>query len=168
MTVRNWVWVGIFGVTERWLDAKSNLFKFEELAKGTIGWSTPSAIMYRLEIWLNEKQELFLTSRMRALSKGCVRRKTREHGNCTRRKISLYCLRNRSPVRQQDTGYVRQNTPGTQLWNKDHKKSGWKRTLKELTTEETARDVNPRDAFSKSAWWQRTCIQASHAELPSA
>lgn len=33
--------MGIFGVTGRWLGAKSrSLFKFEELAKGTIGRST--------------------------------------------------------------------------------------------------------------------------------
>lgn len=38
----------------------------------------------------------------------------------------------------------------------------WKKTLKELRTEERASDVNLRDAFSKYVWWQRTCSQASH------
>lgn len=42
--------MGIFGATGRCLGVKSSLVKFEELAKGTIGESTQSAIMYRLEI----------------------------------------------------------------------------------------------------------------------
>lgn len=69
-------WVEIFGVTGRWLGAKSrSWFKFEEFGKGTLRQSTQSAIMYRSEIWLSNTQKLFITSRRRALSRGCERGK---------------------------------------------------------------------------------------------
>lgn len=113
-------WMGIFGATWRCLGVKSrSLVKFEELAKGTIGESTQSAIMYRLEIWLNEKQELFLTSRRRALSRGCVREKP---VSCTWELCvpgeKSHCIAWENRVLW-DTGYVSQSTPSIQSWNKD-------------------------------------------------
>lgn len=109
-----------------WCKCRS-LVKFEELAKGTIGESTQSAIMYRLEIWLNEKQELFLTSRTKALSRGCVREKPVSCAweLCVPGEKS-HCIAWENWVLW-DTGYVSQSTPSIQSWNKDHKRENGKR-----------------------------------------
>lgn len=162
ITVREWV--EIFGVAGKWLGAKSrSLFKFEEFGKGTIRQSTQSAITYTLEIWLGNKQELFLTSRRRALSRGCVRgkpvdcawklclpgenfttlpeksesRETRRYRLCQPEHTQHSAMEQRPPERE------------------------WRKRLV-LTTEDRASIVNLRDAFSKCVGWQGTCSPASH------
>ena len=131
---------------------------FEELAEGTIGQCTSSAIMCRLEIRLNEKQELFLTSRRRALSRGGVREKSvscawelcvpGENLTVLPEK-SESCETARYRLCQPD------HTQHSVMEQRPQEKE-WKKRLKELTTEERASDVNLRDAFSKCVWWQRT------------
>lgn len=158
-------WMGICGIIGRWRGAKSrSLFKFEELAKRTIAQSTRSAIMYRLEIWLNENQELFLTSRRRALSRACVREKLVSCAwkLCVPRE-NLTILPEKSE--SCETGRYRlcqpEHTQHSVMEQRPQDRE-WKKRLKELRTEEGASDVNLRDAFSKHVLWQRTCNQASH------
>lgn len=156
-------WVEIFGVTGRRLVAKSrSLFKFEEFGKGTLRQSTQSAIMYRLEIWLSNTQKSFLTSRRRALSRGCERGKPVD---CAWK----LCLPGENftiwPEKSESC-----ETARYRLCQPEHKQHsameqgpperGWIKRL-ELTRGQSY-VVNLRDAFSKCVWWQRTCSQASH------